>query len=288
MGSPGGSTGGQKHPQQRGRQPGPHGRKPGGWARGCGCALLIVLVLAVIGAVGFGVAALSSKNFSGDNRVDVPDNVPPAAAKPAPLVNIHAPGRTALQLTDWARPLSEQTGIPVQALVAYANAESIATQSRPQCHVTWNTLAGLGFVETRHGTYNGVRYGAAELNQNGVATPGITGPPLDGNGFAKIEDTDNGDLDGDKQWDRAVGPLQFIPDSWRRYGVDANGDGKADPQQIDDAAASAVRLLCDFDRDLSTPEGWTKAISAYNLSGEYVRKVRDAAANYALNQRPAV
>ena len=66
--------------------------------------------------------------------------------------------------------------------------------------------------------------------------------------------------------------------------VDASGDGVADPHHIDDAAASAAGLLCSGGRDLSTPEGWTAAIRSYNQSDEYVRDVRDAAANYALDQ----
>ena len=103
-------------------------------------------------------------------------------------------------------------------------------------------------------------------------------------GFAEIQDTDGGALDGDPEFDRAVGPMQFIPETWHRYGVDASGDGVADPHHIDDAAASAARLLCSGGRDLATAEGWTSAIRSYNQSDEYLRDVRDAAANYALNQ----
>lgn len=78
--------------------------------------------------------------------------------------------------------------------------------------------------------------------------------------------------------------MQFIPETWRRHGIDASGDGVADPHHIDDAAASSARLLCSGGRDLATPEGWTSAIRSYNQSDQYVRDVRDAAANYALNQ----
>ncbi|WP_459611157.1 lytic transglycosylase domain-containing protein [Corynebacterium urogenitale] len=263
-----------------------HQRPNRGILGGCGLFFVVIALLAIIALVGFLVAGVASRDSSGPERIPIPDDVPPAAAKPAPGINIHSPGRTALQLLDWARPISEKTGIPTQALIAYGNAEVIARDSRPECGITWNTLAGLGYVETIHGTYDGKRYGASELNRRGTAEPKIYGPQLNGDGFAKITDTDGGRMDGDKEFDRAVGPLQFIPESWERYGVDANGDGRSDPQNIDDASASAVRLLCDFDRDLSTPDGWTRAIRSYNLSDEYVLKVRDAAANYALGQAP--
>ena len=77
--------------------------------------------------------------------------------------------------------------------------------------------------------------------------------------------------------------MQFIPTSWARFGRDANGDGVANPNQIDDAALSAANLLCSG-RDLATADGWTEAIRSYNNSQDYVNKVRDAAANYALGQ----
>lgn len=53
-------------------------------------------------------------------------------------------------------------------------------------------------------------------------------------------DTDRGSLDRDPTYDRAVGPMQFIPGTWRRVGVDANGDGVKDPQDIGDAATAAA------------------------------------------------
>src|SRR5699024_5291146 len=88
----------------------------------------------------------------------------------------------------------------------------------------------------------------------------IIGVQLDGSpGFAEIPDTDGGELDGDPEFDRAVGPMQFIPESWRKYGRDANGDGRADPNQIDDAAVASARLLCETGGDLSQAENWQRA-----------------------------
>nr|WP_255549556.1 lytic murein transglycosylase [Corynebacterium sp. TAE3-ERU12] len=216
----------------------------------------------------------------------IPADVPPAAAEPAPAVATSIPeGRPANQLAQWAQPISDKTRISVQAVQAYGLAERMAAEEFPECHLHWNTLAGLGYVETRHGTYGGDWLNRSKLDAEGKATPAIIGVPLDGSpGFAEIRDTDDGVLDQDKQWDRAVGPMQFIPESWRTYGVDASGDGIADPNQIDDAAASAARLLCANGRDLDTEQGWAEAIRAYNYSGDYLVDVRDAAANYALGQ----
>lgn len=255
-------------------------------ALGCGCGTILAIVV-VIACVGWSLSLLNGPSPIRTLQ-PVPDNVPPAGGEAVPLIDVNAHGRTSLKLKFWAEPLAADTGISLAALQAYGNAELIAAQSWPECHLRWNTLAGLGQVETRHGTYSGKIFGGSKIDDTGDVTPPIIGVPLDGSpGFAEIKDTDNGTLDGDSEHDRAVGPMQFIPESWKRYGRDANGDGTADPNNIDDAAVSAARLLCDHGRDLSSPKDWTAAIRSYNQSDKYVRDVRDAAASYALRQ-PAV
>ncbi|MCZ9308858.1 lytic transglycosylase domain-containing protein [Corynebacterium uberis] len=251
-------------------------------AAGCGCGVLVALFL-VISLVGWAVTSLGGGNPV--RRLEpIPDSVPPAAGDPVAPIDINAPGRTADQLVAWAQPLSQATGIPAPALRAYGNAALIAQQSWPQCHLAWTTLAGLAWVETKHGHYSGKLFEPSHIDEAGVVTPPIIGITLDGSpGVAEIPDTDGGALDGDPVYDRAVGPLQFIPESWERYGRDANGDGVADPHQIDDAALGAANLLCDG-RDLSVPEEWVSAINSYNMSGQYLIKVRDAANSYALRQ----
>jgi membrane-bound lytic murein transglycosylase B len=57
-----------------------------------------------------------------------------------------------------------------------------------------------------------------------------------------------------------MGPLQFQPATWLAYGVDANGDGKADPWNLEDAVMSAAKYLADLNYQKSP---WT-ALSKYN------------------------
>ncbi|WKD57270.1 hypothetical protein CAPI_03540 [Corynebacterium capitovis DSM 44611] len=262
-------------------------RQPSRVRAGCGCAGIVGVVTAIVLIV-----ALTGWLFSifkspivNTSRQLVPTDVPPAAGQEPPRIDVHASGRTSNNLAAWAAPIAEATSIDAQAVRAYGNAALIAAESWPACQLSWNTLAGLGWVETRHGTYTGRTFDSAALDDNGFVQPAIIGPALNGtNGFALVRDTDGGQIDGDTEYDHAAGPMQFIPESWQRYGRDANGDGQADPQQIDDAALGAANLLCADGRDLATAQGWQDAIFSYNLSNDYVVKVRDAAANYALNQ----
>ena len=241
---------------------------------GCGVAVAVIIAL---------VAWLLTGH--GTSQEPVPENIPPVEGKEVAHIDVNAPGRTADKLTYWASDLAEQTGIPPAALRAYGNAELIAQQKWPNCHLRWNTLAGLGYVETRHGTYNGNWFKPSKLDDAGYPQPPINGIALGGlNNTAHTPDTDNGEIDGDSEYDRAVGPMQFIPTTWESVGADANGDGKADPNQIDDAAVGAAGLLCFGDRDLSNPEQWEEAILNYNQSSEYLHKVAHAANAYSVPQ----
>lgn len=182
---------------------------------------------------------------------------------------------------DWAAGVAARTGIPARALVAYATAEVALTAERPGCRLTWVTLAGVARVESNH-----ARYGDRTLRADGRPDRVIVGVQLDGEGdVAAIADTDGGTLDGDREWDRAVGPFQFLPSTWDRYGGDGDGDGVAEPQDIDDAAVSAGRYLCAAGGDLSTDEGWWRAVLAYSASVEYAENVLAGANTYARRSR---
>ncbi|MDR6415155.1 lytic transglycosylase domain-containing protein [Pseudarthrobacter sulfonivorans] len=232
-----------------------------------------VFAICVITAVSF----WALRESSADTRGALP--APPRAE--AKLETLSTGITPAVNITrnadaEWLIQAAAQTGIPARALRAYVAAAGAANHSAPGCGIGWNTVAAIGFVESAHGAYGG-----GSLTPAGQASGPIVGPSLDGNGFAAIADTDAGVLDGDARWDRAVGPMQFIPTTWELAGRDGNGDGKADPFNIDDAALSAADYLCAPGRDLTTANGWTEAIYSYNQSDSYVDQVRRQATSYA-------
>lgn len=235
--------------------------------------VLWLRAVAVIGAT----ALLMASSCSWQLGTPIPEGVPPPAGDSVPAIDTHAKGRPADQLRLWAVERAPALGIPAGALEAYAYAARVAEVENPDCHLTWPTLAGIGMVESHHGNYRG-----ANIALNGDVTPLIRGVRLDGTlGNLEIIDSDRGELDGDPDLDRAMGPMQFIPETWRLYGVDANNDGKVSPDNFDDAALSAAGYLCWRGKDLSTPRGWMNALAAYNLSDQYARTVRDWATAYA-------
>ena len=211
----------------------------------------------------------------------IPEGVPPPPGDPVPAIDTHAAGRPADRLREWAEQHAPALGIPIEAMEAYGYAARVAEVENPDCHLAWTTLAGIGMVESHHGTYRG-----AVIAPNGDVSPPIRGVRLDGtNGnLAIIEKESGGDSvrgDGDPVYARAMGPMQFIPETWRLYGVDANNDGAISPDNFDDAALSAAGYLCFRGKDMASPRGWMNALRAYNHSDLYARTVRDWAAAYA-------
>jgi Transglycosylase SLT domain len=142
-----------------------------------------------------------------------------------------------------------------------------AVQSAPaSCHLDVTLLAAIGEVES--GSLRGRSVDAGHR-----VVPPVLGPRLTGGPFAMIRDTDGGRWDQDPIWDRAVGPMQFIPSTWARYGRDGDGDGIADPQNVDDSAVSAAGYLCGQGRDLSRGADLRAAILSYNHSQTYLQAV---------------
>ncbi len=156
--------------------------------------------------------------------------------------------------------------IPAAALSAYQRAETVINSADPSCHISWHLIAAVGRVETDHGRAHG-----NALDDQGLAIPGIFGIALDGRNLtAVVRDTDAGQYDGDTTWDRAVGPMQFIPSTWSLVGVDGDSDGERNPQDIDDAALATAVYLCSGTGDLATDADRRAALFRYNPSHDYV------------------
>ena len=240
---------------------------------------LVAALLVLVCAVGVGVAAWVFQDWDTTKYMD---EQTPGEFAPAPAVAIDVPGQTSDQLMAWSQRWAPQLGFSARALRAYGNAEQTLKQTMPACHLRWTTLAGIAFIESQHGTYGG-----AEVFSDGTTSQKIRGVQLDGtNNTQRIQDTDRGVWDGNSHYDVAMGPFQFIPETWRLFGVDANGDGRVSPDNIDDAAVAAGRYLCFNRRDLAVPREWQQAILSYTRSMKYVKAVYRAAYAYGEGRQP--
>ncbi|MFD6388995.1 lytic transglycosylase domain-containing protein [Nocardia sp. NPDC060259] len=171
-------------------------------------------------------------------------------------------------------------GIPGIAVAAYQSAEEQLAVENPHCGMSWSLLAGIGRVESTHA------YGKADADGNPIKA--VYGPVLDGSLYGNnvIYDSDGGELDGLGGYDRAIGPMQFLPETWHRYAADGNGDGVADPQNLFDAALTAGRYLCDGGLNMRDLSQQSKAILRYNNSMAYVANVMAWSGSYSSGLAP--
>ncbi len=246
------------------------------------------------------IAALSASVLivlAGGHAIRASSSEPGAArTSPIPLVEasvtvpdvqdpVVVPGAvTARGISQAAGAVRTTQDIRPEVMNAYLKAVAVAPAA---CHLSVSLLAAIGQVES------GNLAGHAIDAQNRVS-PRILGPVLDGGGVASVEDTDNGRWDGDEHWDRALGPMQFVPASWRVVGLDLDEDGIRDPQDVFDAAGAAMVYLCASGRDLSTAKDLDAAVLAYNHSAKYLhvvlawKTVFDAADITGLQSQPEV
>jgi hypothetical protein len=83
---------------------------------------------------------------------------------------------------------------------------------------------------------------------------------------------------GTQNYMGAEGPGQFLVSSWASYGVDADGDGVADPYSVPDSVFATARLL----HVDGAPADWPDAIFDYNHAWWYVHEVLAKAASLHL------
>ncbi|MFF5894033.1 NlpC/P60 family protein [Streptomyces globisporus] len=162
-------------------------------------------------------------------------------------------------------------GIPDRMLTAYKGAARLVKKEVPKCRgMRWPVLAGIARIESNHAV-------GRAIAASGAITPRILGPVLNGSGAGGnttvFADTDGGRWDGDSRFERAVGPFQFLPQTFRSMGRDGNGDGSVDPHNADDAALGAAVYLCGDGRNLRDDRQLRSALFAYNRSDAYVAEV---------------
>ena len=162
-----------------------------------------------------------------------------------------------------ARPGGPVTGIPDRVLLAYRAADGWCSGLR------WQLLAGIGSIESGHGTSGG----ATVDPESGEVAPHIFGIPLDGS--PGIEHLPIGKWLGwfglGGPWQQAVGPMQFLPGTFEAWAVDQDGDGVANPHNIDDGVATAANYLCGGRDEKITDE--RVALRRYNNDEGYVIQV---------------
>lgn len=218
-------------------------------------------------------APLPTGGAGGTGATPGPGGAGAGQASPVPTVTPGDPGNAQVS-SQWLDDVAQKTRIPRRAVQSYVGAALWAREQFPRCNLQWNTLAAVGAVESDHG-----RMGGVTLDERGDTTADILGPVLDGqNGTKRIDDTDGGRFDGNDQFDRAIGPMQFLPQIWTRLSRDGNGDRKNDPNNMDDATVTAAAYLCQSG-SLSTSVGWEKAVRSYNDSDTYIKSVFATANN---------
>lgn len=206
----------------------------------------------------------------------------PVASEPAPVTPSPAPSApiqaepdaaTALETSRavWASRLGDAPPgpVPVSAYEVYTAAAEAMREADGRCELTWHLLAGAAWVESEHG-----ELGTSRINPEGIATP-----PLFGARISPV-DSDGGALDGTSSMDRTVGPFQFAPQVWRQVGVDADGNGRRDPQNLYDAALAYSVLLCNGKRDLGVRAQLAAALQNINTGVGYAEDVLAAIRYY--------
>jgi hypothetical protein len=157
-------------------------------------------------------------------------------------------GLAALDLRDGASSDSAaQSGVSAVAQAEIpAEYLRLYRQAAARYGLDWSILAGIGKVECDHGRDpdpSCTREGAVNLAGAG-------------------------------------GPMQFLAPTWARYGVDGDGNGRADRWDPADAIYGAANYL----RACDAPGDYRRAILAYNHAGWYVAAVERWAAVYRASE----
>ena len=234
------------------------------------------LTAATVGAAALSLTSAGPRDVSAapaDAAVATSSSTATTLASPATL---DQGARVHVQVSPVADVRADLAAIPLPALSAYQRAAEVIDRADRTCHLDWSLLAAVGQVVSRHGQVDG-----GKLTHHGVVKPGLVGKVVRNDAGRRLTDTDAGRLDGDRKHDRAVGPMLLAPSTWNVVGVDADSDGKRNPQDVDDAALGVSVLLCSGHLDLRKDKQVTKAVARINDDRQFVRAVLAVAADYA-------
>jgi hypothetical protein len=171
----------------------------------------------------------------------------PAGVEPLQVVPSHhaAQGDRRLAPTRQRTSKKASDDIPDNYKTLYMAAATHIPPDIYSYHVPWEVLAAIGKRETNHGRYQGDRVGADGVTENYYG---------------------------------AGGPMQFIPGTWRSYGIDGNGDGKVDRGNPADAIYSTANYLI----HLGASHDLRHALNSYggDPSGRYADAVLAQAQRY--------
>jgi len=174
----------------------------------------------------------------------------PVATTGSRVIQIELPA-TSSQPSGAAAP-DAPAGIPEVVLAAYRRAAAASAISAPGCGLSWWMLAAVGKMESDHAD-------GGRLDPAGNTRDPIFGPWLDGsNGTAAIPASGAGPV-----WERAAGPMQFLPATWARY-------GSGDVHDQRDSILGAARYLVAN----GAPGDMPRALFHYNPSRGYVRAIQ--------------
>jgi len=179
-------------------------------------------------------------------------------------------------------------GIPTVVYDAYVNAAREMAHYDPSCHLSWQDVAALGRIESDH-----ARYANTSIAANGDTYPSILGPALNGTGGNGTYRIPAGiTWDGPGPWERAVGPMQFLPTTWlaiRPLMPPLPRGVPADPNNVYAATLAAGTYLClsAGPAGMGSLSGIMAAYYSYNHSASYVAEALANALAYGATITPA-
>jgi membrane-bound lytic murein transglycosylase B len=177
--------------------------------------------------------------------------------------------------TGWHAGAGRLDDLPHAALAAYQRSAAVLHEASRQSRLHWTLLAAVGRVLTDHG-----RRGSHRVDDRGRVRPAIVGKPLRSRAGHRLTDTEAGQLDGDRRFDRPVGPMLLTPADWTVVGVDGDTDGKRNPQDLDDAALAVAVLLCHSGADLRTAKGKRVGLRRIDTTKGFANAVLDVDTAY--------